>query len=277
MIKFIKENSYNIFRLFLSQIALAVFSLVMTVWTTKMNYTVFMTVAALCIFFYVYLIYIIAHDIGAKDRPPVEAGRAKPQYLKGLWLGISANIIHIICGVMIFVFGFFLVYQQPVKVYDESGEQIKLYVKTDDKGTIAELTELYSDTGDDVFTYDRDNYMREAHLRGGTSGTVTPVDADGNELILYSKSGDEINLSKNIVKNWASDLYGVPRAIATFVQSMFKSLFFTFFGEATWYYLIFPLPTTLACALGYYLGVKGKRILFFLPERKDPKRVRNRY
>jgi len=41
MIKFLKENSYDIFKLFLSQIALAIFALIMTMWTANINDSVF--------------------------------------------------------------------------------------------------------------------------------------------------------------------------------------------------------------------------------------------
>lgn len=279
MIKWIKENSYNIFRLFLSQVALAVFGLIMTMWTSRLGDRVFLTAGFFCIFFYVYLIYVIVHDIGERDKPAVDAGRAAPHYLKGLWLGISANILNIICGIMVFVFGFSLVYQQPVTVYNESGEEVKLYLKNADTGELAELAGLYSDTGDDVYTYDHENYTREVTLKvgtasaasGSTNGTVIPCDADGNDLILRSRSGDPVGIAQGTVKNWASNLYGIPMIIATFTQSMYKAVHVTLFGNADWFYLIMPLPTILASALAYYLGLKGKRILFFLPERKSKK------
>lgn len=283
MLKFLKENSYNIVRLFLSQIALAVFGLVMTIFTQGMNDTIYLTVGVFCIVFYVYLIYIIVHDLGSKDKPAVDAGRAKPDYLKGLWLGLCANIVNIICGIMVFAFSFALVYQQPARIVNESGEEVELYFRIQNTGTqqdgklMSDVNVLYTDSGDDVYTFD--NGLREVTVRSpfGGGSSVVPCDKDGNEYRLFSRSGDQINIQQNTVKNWASDLYGVPKVIATFTESMYKAVHYELFGNADWFYLIMPIPTILACALAYYLGLKGKRILFFLPELKDPKKKRMRY
>ena len=287
MLKFIKENSYDIFKLFLSQIALAFFGLVMTMWTANISDQVFLIVGIFSVIFYIYLIYIIVHDNGAKDRPAVEAGRAKPNYLKGLYLSLCANALNIICGVMVVVFGFFLVYQQPAKAVDATGAETKLYykIKGSDEIYPVEFVEysdktmigLYSDSGDDVYIYD--NGMRPVALKqsGSAGETLTPCDKDGNELELFSRSGDTLNIERSAVQNWATNLYGVPMVIATFTQAMYKAVHVTLFGNADWFYLVMPLPTIAACTLAYYLGVKGKRILFFLPELKDPKKKRMRY
>ena len=281
--QFFKDNSYDIVRLFLSQIALAVFGLVMTIFTQSMDDRIYLTVGIFCVVFYVYLIYIIVHDIGAKDKPAYDAGRLQPDFLKGLWLGLCANALNIICGIMIFVFSFALVYQQPAKVVDETGETVELYFRIQNTGTeqdgklMSDITVLYTDTGDDVYVYD--NGLREVSVRSpfGGGSSVVPCDADGNAYRLFSRSGDQVNLTQNTVENWASDLYGVPKVIATFTESMYKAVHYELFGNADWFFLVMPIPTTLACALAYCLGIKGKRILFFLPELKDPKKKRMRY
>ena len=67
MIKWIKDNSYNMFRLFLSQIALAVFGLIMTMWTSSLSNRVFLTVGIFCVIFYLYLIYVIVRRRDARS------------------------------------------------------------------------------------------------------------------------------------------------------------------------------------------------------------------
>ena len=287
MIKFIKENSYNIVRLFLSQIALAVFGVIMTLVSANWSDMANLTLGVFCIVFYVYLIYIIVHDLGAKDKPAVDAGRAAPSYLKGLWLGLCANALNIVCGIMVFVFGFGLAYQQPARVIDRDGNEITLYFRIENTGTsedgkIMSDTVVYTDTGDDIWAYD--NGYREVNVkspRGGSSSLV-PCDDKGNEYILQSRSGDPVSVvsvggSVPAKENWASDLYGVPKTIATFTETMFKAVHYELFGNADWFFLVMPVPTVLASALAYYLGLKGKRILFFLPELKDPKKKRMKY
>ena len=76
---------------------------------------------------------------------------------------------------------------------------------------------------------------------------------------------------------WASDLYGVPMVTATFIESMYKAIHVSVFGNADWFYLVMPIPAIIAGALGYYMALNGKRILFFLPELKESKRKRARY
>lgn len=276
MIKFIKENSYDIFKLFLSQIALAVFALIMTMWTANVNDTVFFYVGVFCVVFYLYLIYIIVRDYGAKDKPAYDGGRVEPNYLKGLYLGLCANALNIVCGIMIFVFSFFLVYQQPATVYNEAGEAQKLYFRVENDETLYPVDEVFSDTGEDVFTYKSLDNSREVvmKLQNQSGQSVTPCDGDGNELLLYSKSGGVVNTVRSGVESWASDLYGVPMVIATFTQAMYKAVHVTLFNNADWFYLVMPIPTLIACTLGYYLGLKGKRILFFLPELRDPRSKR---
>ncbi len=277
MIKFIKTHSYNIFMLFLTQIALAVFGLVMSMWTSGINSTVFLGVGIFSAGLYVYIIYLKMRELGDEDRPAIVGDRAKPHYLKGLWVTLCANAINIVCGLMVFVFGFFLVYQQPVAILDEAGNEVELYYTVQGDETLYPTANLYSDSGDDVFTYDNGKRLVSLKTRYAAGLNLTPCDGEGNELELYSTSGDTVNTERNAVDTWASDLYGVPMVIATFTQSMFKALHVNVFGNADWFYLVMPLPALIAGALGYFMAVRGKRILFFLPELKESKSKRAKY
>lgn len=285
MLKFLKTHSYDIFKLFLTQIALAIFALVMTMWTFTMG-PVFLGVGIFCAGFYIYLIYLFTYQIGSEDRPAVAGGRAVANYLKGLWITLTANSINIICGIMVFVFGFFIVYQQPVTVYNEAGDEMELYYKVTTPSAIegeepdvviTPIKALYSDSGDDVFTYDNGKRLVTLKLQYASGQTLVPCDKDGNEFELYSVSGGIINTQQNAVETWASDLYGVPMVIATFTQSMFKAIHTQLFANADWFYLIMPIPVIIAGALGYFMAVRGKRLLFFLPEMKESKRKRAKY
>ncbi|MBR4880820.1 MAG: hypothetical protein IKU19_02740, partial [Clostridia bacterium] len=100
-------------------------------------------------------------------------------------------------------------------------------------------------------------------------GVVTLYDAEGNELELFSDSGMRLCTNRNSVKTWASNLYGVPYVVATFLQSMFAGVRDRFFNGNDFFYLMTPVLPIAFTSLAYYMGVKGKRILFFLPERKQ--------
>ena len=98
---------------------------------------------------------------------------------------------------------------------------------------------------------------------------MTLYDAEGNELELFSDSGMRLCTNRNSVKTWASNLYGVPYVVATFLQSMFAGVRDRFFNGNDFFYLMTPVLPIAFTSLAYYMGVKGKRILFFLPERKQ--------
>ncbi|MBQ4054621.1 MAG: hypothetical protein IJD17_02825 [Clostridia bacterium] len=277
MLKFIKSNSYNILMLFLTQIAMAVFALVMSMWTSGISPTIFLAVGIFGAGLYVYIVYLKMREVGADDRPAVVGNRASADLLKGLKITLCANALNILCGVMVFVFAFFLVYQQPVKVVDESGEPVELYYTVPGDETLYPTTGLYSDSGDDVYTFDNGKRLVTLKTRYAAGVSLTPCDPDGNELELYSLSGDTVNTERNAVDTWASDLYGVPMVTATFIESMYKAIHVSVFGNADWFYLVMPIPAIIAGALGYYMALNGKRILFFLPELKESKRKRARY
>ena len=178
---------------------------------------------------------------------------------------------------MVLVFSFFLVYQQPVTVVDESGKEVELYYTVSGDETLYPATELFSNSGDDVFTFDNGKRLVTLKTRYAAGDALTPCDENGNELELYSVSGDTVNTEQNAVENWASDLYGVPMVTATFTEAMYKAIHVSIFGNADWFYIVMPIPALIAGALGYYMALKGKRILFFLPELKESKRKRARY
>lgn len=277
MIKFIKSNSYNILMLFLTQIAMAVFALVMSMWTSGISATIFLGVGIFGAGLYVYIVYLKMREVGSDDRPAVVGNRETPDFFKGLKITLCANALNILCGIMVFVFSFFLVYQQPVTVLDESGKDVELYYTVPGDETLYPATELFSDSGDDVFSFDNGKRLVTLKTRYAAGVTLTPCDENGNELELYSVSGDTVNIEQNAVDTWASDLYGVPMVTATFIEAMYKAIHVSIFGNADWFYLVMPIPAIIAGALGYYMALRGKRILFFLPELKESKRKRARY
>ena len=289
--KFLKENSYDIFRLFLNQIALAVFGLVMSV-ATQFNDSLFMAFGVFGILFYCVICYLTARNIGEKDFAPVSTGRRKATPLKGLWIGILANSVNIICGILVFVASFFLIYQPTSTVFDENGAEISVFVKPnesaetkdaaerDDDGKIIKVTtddlkevKLYTDLGDDIYTYDNGKSAVSVYEKSKASGAdpIIIFDKDGNRLSLYSLSL-YANTEQNTVENWASNVYSIPAIICKFLQVNFVPIQMLVFNNADWYFLITPVLPIIAVGLGYYLSSKNKRLFAFIPERKAPRR-----
>ncbi len=264
------------FKMMLNQLGIAMLGLVMTMATFQSDKLYFIT-SVLCIFFYIYLLYAMMYDIGQKDKPSIDGGRNPFNPLKGLWISLGANAINIICGVMIAVFSLFIVMQSPVAVLDANGDEMKVYTRVEVNETMdaADYTyieaHLYSNTGGTAYTVEAENskYSETVDRNGGV---VSVYDADGRELELYSESGMRLCTHRNSVKTWASNLYGVPYVIATFLQSMFAGVRDRFFQNNDFFYLLTPVLPVAFTALAYYMGAKGKRILFFLPERKQKPR-----
>jgi len=96
--KFFKENSYDIIRLFINQIGIAIFSMILYTALgmvdlddgTKLGIKVALSVFATL--FYFALIYTVAWDWGAKDKIRIDGGRMEAVKLKGARMAIFANI-----------------------------------------------------------------------------------------------------------------------------------------------------------------------------------------
>lgn len=106
--KFLKENSYDIVKLLLNQIGIAIFSLAVYVAPSADDNSVFAKFAIylsiLAVIFYFVLIYITAWDFGIKDKMKIESGKIEPTKNKGLKLGLFANMPNFILAGIAIVF-----------------------------------------------------------------------------------------------------------------------------------------------------------------------------
>lgn len=103
MIDFIKENTSNAVKLFVNQIAMTIFGLLLSAAAFRNN-TINIVVGILSIIFYYYLLYTAAWDIGARDKIKVDGGRMKYEPYKGVYVSLLANSVNIILTVVIIAF-----------------------------------------------------------------------------------------------------------------------------------------------------------------------------
>ena len=110
--KFFKENSYDIVRLFINQVGITIFSLVLYVSlgaieddSTFALLKILMSVFA--IGFYLALLYTAGWEYGAKDKIRIDGGRMEPKPFKGALMSLIANLpnfalagIAVICAVI---------------------------------------------------------------------------------------------------------------------------------------------------------------------------------
>ncbi len=93
MFRFIKEHSYEIVKLFLTQIGIAVFGLVLS-FATATNDLLFLFTSIFAVVFYCCLLYSEAWEMGAKDRPRVTNGRLKYSPCKGAVYACCSNSLN---------------------------------------------------------------------------------------------------------------------------------------------------------------------------------------
>ena len=93
MFRFIKEHSYEIVKLFLTQIGIAVFGLVLA-FATSSNKTLFLMSSIFAAFFYWCLLYSEAWELGSKDMPRVSNGRMKYTPFKGVLYAVCSNSVN---------------------------------------------------------------------------------------------------------------------------------------------------------------------------------------
>ena len=95
--KFLKENSYDIIKLFINQIGIAIFSTVLytavgDIEDVALRSGIRIAISAFAMFFYFALLYTVCWEYGAKDKIRVDGGKAERMPLKGLVMGFFANL-----------------------------------------------------------------------------------------------------------------------------------------------------------------------------------------
>ncbi len=93
MKKFLNNYSYGIVKLFVNQFAISIFGSVLAMATAAANNnTLSLVVSIFATLFYLFLIYTMTWEIGAKDRISVDVGKKEYKPLTGLYMALFANI-----------------------------------------------------------------------------------------------------------------------------------------------------------------------------------------
>ncbi len=100
MLNFLKENSYNIVKCLLNQIALMLFSLMLAFAAVK-NESMLLAASLFSIAFYLFLFYHMFWELGGKDRIRVDGGRAPQMLWKGFAVSAIANIPNLLLAIIL--------------------------------------------------------------------------------------------------------------------------------------------------------------------------------
>lgn len=96
--KFFKENSYDVVRLFINQVGITIFSMIIYTAVGMVNIDsvarlgIKVAISVFAMLFYFSLLYTVAWDWGAKDKIRIDGGRLEPIKLKGARIALLANI-----------------------------------------------------------------------------------------------------------------------------------------------------------------------------------------
>ncbi|MBQ9804955.1 MAG: hypothetical protein IJW49_12110 [Clostridia bacterium] len=100
MKRFFADHSYDMVKMLLNQIAIAIFGFSLVLTAGKMGSVGLRNVTSVfSILFYLFLIYITAWDIGYKDKISVDVGKKKYQPWKGVLISLCANSINFIFAI----------------------------------------------------------------------------------------------------------------------------------------------------------------------------------
>ena len=110
--KFYKDNSADITKLFINQIGITIFGLLITMASvmssssTKGTFPLFCGIFSLG--FYLYLVYVAVWDMGGRDKIRVEAGRLPFDKLKGAKLMLLAQVPNMVVGILLWIGAIFI-------------------------------------------------------------------------------------------------------------------------------------------------------------------------
>ncbi len=101
---FFGRYMYDIVKMFVNQFAISIFGSVLVSATAFAgNDVLTLIVSIFSITFYLFLIYTMTWEIGAKDKISVDVGKKKYKPMTGLWMAMVANIPNFIIAVAFLV------------------------------------------------------------------------------------------------------------------------------------------------------------------------------
>ncbi len=101
MKNFFGKYSYSIVKMFVNQFAISIFGSVLAMATERAgNNTLTIIVSGFAIIFYLFLIYTMTWEIGAKDRISVDVGKKEYRPMTGLYMALLANIPNFVIAIL---------------------------------------------------------------------------------------------------------------------------------------------------------------------------------
>lgn len=107
MREFMQKHSYNAVRLFVNQIAISIFGLVLAIACGKVeNDTLKIITSGGAIIFYLFLTYAAMWEVGSKDKFGIDNGTKKEMPLAGLYVALLSNSLNLLLAIVILACSF---------------------------------------------------------------------------------------------------------------------------------------------------------------------------
>lgn len=105
MKEFLHNYSYSSIKMFVNQFAISIFGAMLSMATSAAdNDMLSIVVSVIAILFYLFLIYTVAWEVGAKDRISVDIGKKKYRPHTGLLVSLVANIPNFLIAIVFTAF-----------------------------------------------------------------------------------------------------------------------------------------------------------------------------
>lgn len=107
MREFMQKHSYNAVRLFINQIAISIFGLVLAIACGRVeNDTLKIITSGGAIIFYLFLTYAAMWEVGSKDKFGIDNGTKKAMPLAGLYVALLSNSLNLLLAIVILACSF---------------------------------------------------------------------------------------------------------------------------------------------------------------------------
>lgn len=101
MKNFFSQHGYTCLKLFINQFVISIFGFSLAMTTASMgNDTFSIAVSVFAVLFYIFLVYNVMWEVGAKDRLSVDLGKKKKNLSTGLLIALVASIPNFIIAIL---------------------------------------------------------------------------------------------------------------------------------------------------------------------------------
>lgn len=101
MLLFLKKRSYDIVKMFINQLALSIFGNALALATGEKMAGLRIATGVFSVGFYLFLIYIMLWDLGAKDRHRLEKNEEGQTGLTGLYMALAASTPNFLLAILV--------------------------------------------------------------------------------------------------------------------------------------------------------------------------------